>query len=817
MKNFRLRAAAVAAGLFIAAGVAQAGEHALEGSGGSQKAAVGNLRLAALRAEIAKHVKQADIEANARSLRKEIFLRAEDFARVAEDVSIETAGGKVKARGVVSVDEEKLRAALADAGIPLKPQEAGQASSSGVAAATPLSASSESEPEAGQTSSSGPETAKSEETGGAEPNPGGDSDPCAQKPTASQTQSAAQGGDETAPGAEKESRRLLANGQEVLAPPPEGASDKQNEAFRSKLMVSFTDIAVLEKMLSEGADPNYLVEVSLGYSSKLKGQLKKKAPLIYAYASWKQAKLPVFRLLAEHGGYYNWESEDGRFNLASEILKKDEEFIGYWLGLNPDLKRLKQLNLWTDDDSRSSLAEQWMGRFGSKQLEHHLEIFGRLLDLGLDPNEKVGDQYLLSLAYRKAGAEYAKALISHGADPNLNTGVYTSVLGIASETDDADMLMFALAHGAKPVSADGEPLVLEYLRSIKRSRNRKVSAEFASALIEALEDVNYRTEKSSLAEEIIGEKPPVVAAWLNRKPRIRDFPNYESLRSQLLGRWLGSRYAGQDDHFELTGRLIDELGLDANGTVRSKPLLFDAMDIKEGSERYLRVLLEKGADPNARDKYEATALFEAAGKGRFEVVKLLGEFKADFGVLNKYGETVLYMLVSDKSPSAQQVSLLCSLGADARFFNEKKGRNVLMEAIKELDEGQLEVAKALVSCGADPEVADKQGRNSLVWAIAESKTSSVELLKLLVASGGKVDHQDKFGATALSYAIGKIRADAVKYLLEAGANVDLALAVKDKIRLKGEDKAVERSLREMLKLADKPELAEIKELLKDHL
>ena len=56
----------------------------------------------------------------------------------------------------------------------------------------------------------------------------------------------------------------------------------------------------------------------------------------------------------------------------------------------------------------------------------------------------------------------------------------------------------------------------------------------------------------------------------------------------------------------------------------------------------VRFLVENGADVNARDEDDQTALHEAAHKGHIDVVRFLVENGADVNARNKYDQTPLH-------------------------------------------------------------------------------------------------------------------------------------------------------------------------------
>jgi ankyrin repeat protein len=170
-----------------------------------------------------------------------------------------------------------------------------------------------------------------------------------------------------------------------------------------------------------------------------------------------------------------------------------------------------------------------------------------------------------------------------------------------------------------------------------------------------------------------------------------------------------------------------------------------------GHEPIVRLLLERGADPNARDSLTGrTALVEASAKGRLGVVETL--------------------LVHGANPSARDAL---------------DNKNCLTAAIA----GEhLDVARALVKAGARAESASLEqaclrGRLDLAQLCVEAgcdvqstnalKTAAmagqVEALRWLVQNGANVTNQ---GPEALLDAANAGRAEAVRYLLGLGVPIE---------------------------------------------
>ena len=169
------------------------------------------------------------------------------------------------------------------------------------------------------------------------------------------------------------------------------------------------------------------------------------------------------------------------------------------------------------------------------------------------------------------------------------------------------------------------------------------------------------------------------------------------------------------------------------------------------------VLIEAGADVNARDNDCWTALMHAARWGRFEAVKVLIEAGADVNARDNDGRTPL-MHASD----SEIVKVLIEAGADVNA-RDNNGRTPLMRV------SDSEAVKVLIEAGADVNAQDSYGETPLMCA---SDWGRSEAVKALIEAGADVNAQDSYGRTALMYASDWGRSEAVKVLIEAGADVN---------------------------------------------
>lgn len=261
---------------------------------------------------------------------------------------------------------------------------------------------------------------------------------------------------------------------------------------------------------------------------------------------------------------------------------------------------------------------------------------------------------------------------------------------------------------------------------------------------------------------------------------------------------------------------------------RSLPIHYVA---NTGNVEILELLLEAGAEIDAGDSDNSTALGAAAMSGNDEIVALLIERGADVNIRDRKADCPLSFATYGRDSTV--VQLLLDAGADLYFRNpngetllhvaSQRGVRMLVEHLLDNDadidaraaggatpvgyaamSGHPEIVALLLERGADPNGAqtedaatpleyttwrnqvecartliekgamvDRLGhRNNtpLVWA---ADRSSLEMVELLLSHGANVNHMNEAGETALVKAAAAGHADRVAALLAAKADPNL--------------------------------------------
>ena len=178
----------------------------------------------------------------------------------------------------------------------------------------------------------------------------------------------------------------------------------------------------------------------------------------------------------------------------------------------------------------------------------------------------------------------------------------------------------------------------------------------------------------------------------------------------------------------------------------------------------LKAAFAKGANVNARDSRDTTLLMYAASSGSAEAVKLLLDSGADVNAKNQFANTAL-TLAADQPEKAR---LLIEKGADVNAAT-KLGRTPLMIAAH--CAGCSGTVKLLLEKGADPKAIDSRKRTAIQEAATVDDLDSV---KLLLAKGVDPDVPDVDGFTSLMWAASNCNLEETKLLLARKANVNAA-------------------------------------------
>ena len=178
-----------------------------------------------------------------------------------------------------------------------------------------------------------------------------------------------------------------------------------------------------------------------------------------------------------------------------------------------------------------------------------------------------------------------------------------------------------------------------------------------------------------------------------------------------------------------------------------------------GHQEVVRLLLERGADPNCASAWGDNALTMAAESCYIDVVKLLLNGGAKPNMEDQYGRTPLHVATQCYHYSKDVVQLLLKKGADPNKAN-RWGRTPLHYAS---EKAHKDVVKALLDGGAQPNEEDNEGLTPLHLA---AKYSHIEMVQLLLQRGADHNRTNLWGKTPLHYASEEGHKEVVQLLLQ---------------------------------------------------
>jgi ankyrin repeat protein len=228
--------------------------------------------------------------------------------------------------------------------------------------------------------------------------------------------------------------------------------------------------------------------------------------------------------------------------------------------------------------------------------------------------------------------------------------------------------------------------------------------------------------------------------------------------------------------------IVAALTLGAAG--REAPLVDAA---KRADRQAIRALLQQSVDVNAPAADGTTALHWAVHRDDLETVDLLIRAGADVRAANRYG--VMPLSLAAVNGRAAIVERLLKAGADPNT-SLPEGETALLTAART---GKADTIRLLLAHGADVN-ASVNGQTALMWAAARNNVAAIGTLVELGAdinartnsppqsvgrtseSGNTFSAPSPTGFTPLMFAIRAGHLDAVRLLLEAGANVNDTLS-----------------------------------------
>jgi len=393
-------------------------------------------------------------------------------------------------------------------------------------------------------------------------------------------------------------------------------------------------------------------------------------------------------------------------------------------------------------------AQYWIGQsyFESKQFDAALSAFQGLFDKYpassiapstkqmIERTEQAKKNRSLFEAVKKADVEQVKLLIAEGADVDAKQGdieitekVDYTPLCYAVYSRDINLVKLLVEAGAD-VNAGGWPPLCW---CVSENDTNTVIAEY---LIDHGANVNAPKDWGPLQHTVKNSNSIEMARLLIARGADINSEIYPVLN-----------IATNQERIDLCELLIQR-GADVNAKDKwgATPLCYA---IEKGNLDLMNILIANGVEVNTKYPWGVTPLQFAAQfaatTGRTDAVELLLEAGANINAKNDKGQTALHVAVD--SADGDIVELLLSKGADINAKDDESGFTALHHAAKS---GNKDTAEMLIAKGADINAKDKQGHTPLYFAV----NSDYKVAELLINKGADSDIRTESGQTLLQLA-----------------------------------------------------------------
>ncbi len=181
----------------------------------------------------------------------------------------------------------------------------------------------------------------------------------------------------------------------------------------------------------------------------------------------------------------------------------------------------------------------------------------------------------------------------------------------------------------------------------------------------------------------------------------------------------------------------------------------------------IELLLQHGANINARNRFGQTPLALATLKDRKDIVEFLITRGADVNTISTRGNTPLI----GASHSSPEITRLLLAARGTEMINHA-GSDRMTALHFAAENGAIETIELLLQHGADINARDQQGRTPLALAILQGRE---DIVAFLIKKGADVNTINVRGSTPLMLSMGISSSHDIIYsLLEAGAIINCA-------------------------------------------
>jgi ankyrin repeat protein len=183
---------------------------------------------------------------------------------------------------------------------------------------------------------------------------------------------------------------------------------------------------------------------------------------------------------------------------------------------------------------------------------------------------------------------------------------------------------------------------------------------------------------------------------------------------------------------------------------------------KSGHEAIVRLLLVKGADPEAKDYEGRTVLFQAAQLKNQKITQLLLYRGVNVNAQDKNGQTALHQAAQNQNETAVQLLLKHEADPNVKDGDEQTALHLAAPTGKA-------VVQLLLERKADPNAKNKERRTAL--HIAGQFPNEV-VIEILLEHRADPHARDRYGQTAWDFAIEHGYGEVIQLLIRHGADLN---------------------------------------------
>ncbi|EMT67993.1 Ankyrin-1 [Fusarium odoratissimum] len=374
------------------------------------------------------------------------------------------------------------------------------------------------------------------------------------------------------------------------------------------------------------------------------------------------------------------------------------------------------------------------------------DVVTRLLQLGVDPTPPKGiTPYGNSFIYTAANTSNiscAKLLIEAGANPAARNDQGYTPLHTAIDWASGETVEFLLEHGASIEDEDPEN---------RRALDMAASWGSFTALEIILQQKDLTPENANT--------PLILAISMGDLGMVKLLIEH--------GATIDKREAPPDEGWSRTPHIVQyllEKGADPNARDSDDiPVIGAAVD--GGHTNMVKWLVEASAEVNVTYfEAKSTPLHEATAYP--EMVRLLLQHGADISKVNAYSRTALNYAICANSLAAVQIML-----EETKAKSDLGAANIEPDLRAAVSSGWTEVVEALLEAGADVNAVDEENKSLL--ACAMTKGASIDMIRKVLEYNPDLELKDNKQNTALHCINTSTSLDTVRLVVNAGGKLNV--------------------------------------------